>query len=228
MTGEIRMDNLVTLQGIVLQHNPVGDYDWVVTILTLERGKITAFARGARRPNSHLTGTVEPFCFGNFKMFEGRTSYNIAEAEISNYFEGFRRNLEEACYGTFFLELADYYSRENSDAADLLGLLYLSLRALEKENLDNRLIRCIYEIRALVINGEFPGMPQTRQWNETTEYTVNYIASAQAGKLYTFRVSPEILQELCDVSENYRRRFIDRPLKSLEMLKVFEAGVEKP
>ena len=222
------MGQTCILTGMILNTMPVGEYDKRITILTRERGKITAFARGARRPKSSLQAATNLFCFGTFEAYEGRSSYTVVKAEISNYFRELAMDLDKTYYGCYFLELADYYSRENSDAADLLGLLYLSLRALEKENLDNRLIRCIYEIRALVINGEFPGMPQTRQWNETTEYTVNYIASAQAGKLYTFRVSPEILQELCDVSENYRRRFIDRPLKSLEMLKVFEAGVEKP
>ena len=222
------MYNLIELKGMVLKHAPVGDYDWIVTILTLERGKITAFARGARKPNSHLAGAVEPFCFGTFKMFEGRTAYNIAEADIANYFEGFRRNLESACYGTFFLELADYYTRENSDETELLGLLYLSLRALEKENLPNSLVRCIYEIRSLAINGEFPGMPQGRIWNETTEYAVDFIVQTQQEKLFTFCLSEQILKELCDITEIYRRKFIDRPIKSLEMLCVFEAGVEKP
>ena len=222
------MYDLVELKGMVLKHGPVGDYDWVVTILTLERGKITAFARGARKPNSHLAGVVEPFCFGTFKMFAGRTAYNIAEADILNYFEGFRRNLEAACYGTFFLELADYYTRENSDETELLGLLYLSLRALEKESLSNSLVRCIYEIRALAISGEFPGMPGERIWSETTEYTIDFIVQTQQEKLYTFCVSEQILKELCDITEIYRRRFIDRPMKSLEMLCVFEAGVEKP
>ena len=222
------MYNLIELKGMVLKHAPVGDYDWIVTILTLERGKITAFARGARKPNSHLAGAVEPFCFGTFKMFEGRTAYNIAEADITNYFEEFRRNLEAACYGTFFLELADYYTRENNDETELLGLLYLSLRALEKENLPNSLVRCIYEIRSLAINGEFPGMPQERIWNETTEYAVDFIVQTQQEKLFTFCLSEQILKELCDITEIYRRKFIDRPMKSLEMLCVFEAGVEKP
>ena len=121
------MDDLIIVRGIVLKHAPVGDYDWVATIFTSDRGKISAFARSARKPNSKLSGCVEPFCFGTFKLFVGKNSYTIVEADIENYFEGFRQDLEGACYGTFFLEIASFYTRENNEDKELLNLLYISL-----------------------------------------------------------------------------------------------------
>ena len=56
-------DNRLLVNGMILKHRPVGEYDFTVSILTMERGKISAFARGARKPGGKLSGNVEPFCY---------------------------------------------------------------------------------------------------------------------------------------------------------------------
>ncbi len=219
------MEDIITVRGIVIKHSPTGDYDWVATIFTAERGKITAFARSARKPGNRLSGTVEPFCFGTFKLYAGKSSYNIVEADIDNYFEGFRGDLEGACYGTFFLELASYYTRENVEDIELLNLLYLSLRALLKETIPNKLVRCVYELRSLQIEGEYPGAPEEMNLLDSTRYALDFIAETPLEKLYTFSVTEEVLDELCAVTKYYRGRFIDRPLKSAEMLATFDNAI---
>ena len=216
------MQEFVKLTGIVLKTVPIGDYDRRVVILTKERGKISAFAKGARKPNSRLVAAASPFVFGEFKMYEGRSSYHIMEADIRNYFEELRDDFTAACYGMYFLETVDYYTRENAEEVEMLKLLYQSLRALSVQRLEKELVRCVFEIKALEIDGEYPGLPEGTEWKESTVYTLNYIEKSPVEKLYTFTVAREILEELKHISEIYRKRFMDREMKSLSILEGLE------
>ncbi|MBD5492188.1 MAG: DNA repair protein RecO [Lachnospiraceae bacterium] len=212
------MQGIAEITGMVLKAEPINEYDRRVVLLTKERGKISAFARGARKPNSKLLAATNPFCFGTFKLYEGRTSYNIMEAEITNYFESLREDFESAYYGMYFLEVMDYYTRENNDEKELLKLLYQSLRALMHEGLSNVLVRYVFEMKAMVINGEFPGMPREGDWEESTRYAVSYIVDSSIEKLYTFTVTPKVLIQLKQIADDYRVRYVDRQFKSLEIV----------
>ena len=148
--------NQIVLTGMVLSTMPIGEYDRRVVILTKEQGKISAFARGARRPNSPLVGAVNPLAFGEFTMYEGRTSYTIQSASITNYFAELREDVVGAYYGFYFLEVADYYAKEYTDEREMLKLLYQSMRALINPHIPNRLVRRIFELKALTVNGQAP------------------------------------------------------------------------
>ena len=212
------MQELFSVTGIILKAEPFGEYDRRVVILTRERGKIAAFAKGARKQGSRLLASTNPFCFGEFKVYEGRTSYSISEASISNYFEALREDYVGACYGMYFNEVMDYYTRENNDEKEMLKLLYQSLRALCHKGLDNRLVRYIFEIKALTVNGEYPGLPEKRNYQESTVYAVSFIVNSTIEKLYTFTVKDSVLLELKEIADEFRHKFMDRKMKSLEIL----------
>lgn len=212
------MQGFTEITGMVLKAEPIGEYDRRVVILTKEKGKISAFARGARKQTSRLLAATNPFSFGTFRLYAGRSSYNLAEADISNYFEGLRTDFEGAYYGMYFLEVMDYYTRENNEDKEMLKLLYQSLRALMHEKFPNRLIRYIFEMKAMVLSGEFPGMPENGDYEESTSYAVHYIMSSSVEKLYTFTVTDTVLAQLARIADEYRERYTDRDFKSLEIL----------
>ncbi|MBO5246366.1 MAG: DNA repair protein RecO [Eubacterium sp.] len=242
------MGQTILLNGIVLSAMPIGDYDKRLVVLTRERGKITVFARGARRPSSALLAATNPFAFGEFELFEGKTSYNACKINVKNYFRELTEDIDTAYYGFYFLELADYYAVENMEAKDMCNLLYASLRALIKPVFDNRLVRRIYELRMLQLGGEYPQMFQcvscgggeslgtfhTKRGgilcsgcgavyggievSGSALYTMQYILTTPLESLYRFQVSKDVLETLEQIMNEYMMCYIDREFRSLELL----------
>lgn len=146
----------VKVTGMILSATPIGEYDKRLVILTKEKGKISAFAKGARKQNSPMMGTTNPFSFGEFLLYEGRNSYNVMQVNISNYFMELSTDFEGAYYGFYFMEIADYYTKEYNDEKEMLKLLYQTMRALSSGKIQRELVRYIFELKALVVNGEAP------------------------------------------------------------------------
>lgn len=242
------MSDRIQLTGMVISSVPVGEYDKRIVLLTKERGKISGFAKGAKRQNSPLLAATKPFSFGVFECFEGRSSYNIYQAQISHYFEKLSLDFERAYYGMYFLEFAEYYTRENADEREMLKLLFVTMRALEHGKVEPKLIRYIYELRAMMINGEYPDMfhcvecgnsenlmgysyekdglvckdcyslKKEIPLQESTIFAIQYILSAPLEKLYSFTLSEAVFLELSALQEKFRRKMIDKKFKTLEIL----------
>lgn len=220
------MQNFMMVLGLVLKAEPIGEYDRRVVLLTKEKGKITVFARGARRQNNRFLATTTPFCFGEFKLFAGQNSYSLSEANITNYFEEVRSDFELAFYGMYFLEMADYYARENTDEKPLLKLLYQSLTALTHPSLDKKLVKVIYEMKAIMINGEFAGVPDKSEDLSGADRAVRHLWDTPADKVYSFQVSDAVLKELMQRTDAVRKRVIEKEFKSLEMLESLNVNVK--
>ena len=212
------MQEFIEIMGMIIKTVPIGEFDRRLVILTKERGKITAFVKGARRPSSRFIAATNLFCFGTFKLYEGRNSYTLADTDIINFFEELRIDFEGAYYGMYFLEIADYYTRENNDEREMLKLLFQSLKALCSKSLDNRLVRYIYELKSIMVNGEYPGITDKSDILESTIYTLDYIQESSIEKLYTFSVTEDVLDQLGRIAETIRKRCIDYSFKSLSIL----------
>ncbi len=171
-------------------------------------------------------------------------------ASISNYFQELRQDVEGAYFGFYFLEIANYYTREANDETEFLKLLYQTLRALISPRIPNRLIRYIYELRAVTVNGEGPQVFECvccgdrerekvfsvkrgglvcgrcsgqvrdgRTLHTSTLYTLQYIVSTPVEKLYTFIVTPEVLEQVGEIVTDYLAEYVGKQFKSLEILK---------
>lgn len=248
------MGQNAVLTGMVLNAMPIGDYDKRITVLTRERGKITAFARGARRPASQLLAVTGPFSFGEFEFFEGRSTYNLVKASISDYFRELPADPVKACYGFYFLETADFFAQEGSDESEMLKLLYQTMKALQRGTIDARLVRRVYELRLLLLQGEYPDVFSCRKCgrkerlaffsarhagmlcescgseegavfcDESALYAMQFILTSELKSLYTFAVSEPVLAALEKAVGSMFFQQARHAFRSLEILRSVEGS----
>lgn len=238
----------IVLTGMVLQATPVGDYDKRIVILTKERGLITAFAKGARRSGNQMLAAANPFAFGQFEVYQGKNSYTAVKADISNYFRDMANDFDKACYGYYFLEMAEYYGQENADESERLLLLYQTCRVLEQEVMPRDLIRAIYEWKTLAINGEYPNIYECRVCgkkeklhffsdrlqgcvcsdcqpkaggfgvSDSALYALQYVISSSIQKLYSFKLTDDVQREFVELVITYFHKYENHEFKSLDFL----------
>lgn len=212
---------LIELTGAVLLAQPVGEYDKRLVILTGERGKVTAFAHGARRPNNALMAASNPFVFGTFLLAEGRTAYTLKSAEVVNYFSELPMRQPEVYYGFYFLELASYWAQEGMECTEMVDLLYITLRALMKGHHSLTLIRSIYECRIMTINGVFAPPETPAGIDESAWYALSFVSSCSLSKLYSFGLSEKAERDFTRAVRKRLSGCVDRKLKSLAMLTLY-------
>lgn len=83
----------ITTTGIVLREREHDD-DRILTILTADRGVITAYARGAKKLRGRLLSGTELLCCSRFVLFQYRDRYQVDSAETEQNFFGLRSDVE--------------------------------------------------------------------------------------------------------------------------------------
>ena len=206
------------VHGVVLSEHSQREFDKRLSVLTMEEGKITVWASGAKRPSSPLMAGSRSFVFGTFSLKKGKSGYNLQSVKVDAYFEEIALDLEKACYAAYFLELADFVSQENLPAEELVNLIYLSLKALLHKNLSNEMVRAIYELRLLKLEGEYTEKPPRSEKNSVLE-TWNYVLTSPLNKLYTFTLEEGTLLDFCANVEILCRESFPMQFHSLKILK---------
>jgi DNA repair protein RecO (recombination protein O) len=148
----------LTIKGLVLRVTDYNDRDALLTLLTPEHGKITVKARGLRRKNSPLTAPCQLLALGEYTLFEYRDSFSINEAHSIELFQGLRKDLVKLSLGTYFAQVAELLSMEDTPNPELLSLVLNCLYALSDMSVRENQIKAVFELRCACLSGYSPDL----------------------------------------------------------------------
>lgn len=143
-------------KGIVIKEVNTGEADKILTIFALGKGKITGFAKGARRPKSKIIAGSQFLCYSDFVLFKGRDMYTVNSSDIIEPFYELRNDIIKLTYSAYLVDLVYDAVQENQPSTRVLQLFLNTLYALAKSNKSPELLARIFEIRLLTILGYAP------------------------------------------------------------------------
>lgn len=155
--------------GIILAEHNLGDFDKMLTILTPGLGKISCVAKGARRPNSSLLAGTQLFCFGEYLMFKGTTTYHMNSCETIEIFYNLRTDLDKLKYAMHILKIVQDVTQENQNCYNILQLLLNTLYTIANDEKDLDLILGIFKLRLSCILGFTPRVQKCINCGEESE-----------------------------------------------------------
>ncbi|HCC55426.1 MAG TPA: DNA repair protein RecO [Desulfobulbaceae bacterium] len=145
---------------IVLQVKDHGDSDKIVTLYTLEHGKIALIAKGAKRSKKRFVNKLELFSLLAIYFAPSRHSslMRLDQADLLNPFPRLRENYELYIAASLFCELVLHWTREHDSDEELFRLLVWALECLVMEGVVVKRAVIFFHIKMLDILGYRPDL----------------------------------------------------------------------
>lgn len=121
------------VEGIILKRRDFGEADRILTVFSLQRGKISVLAKGVRRITSRRSGNVELLNRSLMYLHQAKTFLILTEATTLDTFSKIKSELTLSTYAYHIIELVDKLTAENQENRILYEHLVEVLRRLERK-----------------------------------------------------------------------------------------------
>ncbi|MGH2586312.1 MAG: DNA repair protein RecO [Dehalococcoidia bacterium] len=176
----MRPQRIYTTEAVILRVRRLGEADSILTLLSADRGKFDAVARGVRKPTSRKAGHVEPLTHSTLLLAHGSNLDIITQAQALHTFLPMRESLRRLGAGLYVAELTDRFTVEREEEYAVFRLLVDTLARLSDEE-DIDLTLRYFEARLLQEAGFRPQLYQCVSCGEALKPIVNYFSVAGGG-----------------------------------------------
>lgn len=147
---------IINVKGIIIKEYVIGEGDKFITLFTHELGKIQVGAPKAQKYEKGFASGTQLFVYAQFVLSGYKDTYKLISVDIISMFHNIREDLIGLSYGAYITEFLMEVTQPGVINEELLALTLRTLHNLSKGKLSSRLIRRIFELRALKTIGLMP------------------------------------------------------------------------
>lgn len=243
------------VKGIVIKETKYKEADKMLTIVTDMLGKINVIAKGVSKIGSKNFG-ISLLSLSEMDLKTvGEDMYVItSHSRLIDFFD-ITKDLETHSYVNYILSLANDLFLEGDPFPELFKLLVNTVFLYSKNSKNKELLKCIFELRALIISGyaiELDGCAACGEENisylnlyegecyckdcgntdiakeisPSVFSALKHITYSDEKKLFSFTIGDGFIRELSYITTNYIKICMEKEYSSLKYLRTIQRGMK--
>ncbi len=172
---------LINTDAFVLKSQKYRESDSLLILYSRQYGKVSAVAKGSRKPKSKMLAGVQPFAHAEYVLYKGKSMYNVNQVEVKHSFYALREDYERLAYASYAVELVLSEASEGQGNASVFSLLgnTLTLMCCEGTILTS-LIRA-FELKLMAHAGYQPNLFSCTSCGQDEQSEPLYFSHSQGG-----------------------------------------------
>ncbi|MGD9054578.1 MAG: DNA repair protein RecO [Desulfobacterales bacterium] len=156
---------------ILLRRLDYGDYDLILTFLSLQRGKISLIAKSAKKSTKRFAGTLELFSLIEVVGSTGkrRGLPVLKEATLKSPYSAIRNDIKKTAYASYWCELIYNWLEENQEQSQIYYLLKYVLGELDSGALTSAELSILFQMQLLYLSGHRPNLSECANCRKNLE-----------------------------------------------------------
>jgi DNA repair protein RecO len=149
--------NTFSTQAIILQRTNYSEVDRILQILTSDKGKVGAIAKGARKHGSKLAGGIELFSLSELTLHQGKGElYVVTSSRLNTFFNNIIADYDRLQLGYKYLRAISRASESASsqDTPEWFSLTLEVLQSLDNPKISTDLIDLWFSLQLSSLLGQ--------------------------------------------------------------------------
>lgn len=171
-------------KAIVLRSTPYGEADRIVSLYTLDFGKVKGVAKGAKRSQKRFGNTLEIGSYVSLSFFEKENIelVRLSHCDLIRSLKGLREDIVKLAWASYLIELINELTAERIQNRALFRLLLFFLHWIDREPLREEILR-VFEIRLFSLLGYQPQFTSCRRCQMELAEEKNFFSAKDGGVL---------------------------------------------
>lgn len=168
---------LINTDAFVLKSRKYNEADSLLVLFSRKMGKISAVAKGSRRAKSQMLAGIQPFCYSNFLLYQGRSMYTVNQVDAVKTFYPLREDYRRLTYASYLVELIEIEITEEQSHPQLFKLFGKGLSLLSHETTKIETLVRAFELHYMKTCGYEPNLFQCGHCQNKSEKTWRFSLS---------------------------------------------------